>query len=142
MSKQSKDKIVELRDEFDKKRVRQNFIKYLYEQGHLNQFANIMDLDKAAQGKISNKFTVHHVVPLSYGGSNDFSNLILVEKKLHNNLHKFIYDAYLSGKQVGEEFLLSIPEFTLVSFYSDYKIILNEYIDKFNKYVTTNNGLK
>lgn len=127
VSKQSKDKIVELREEFDKNHIRQNFIKYLYEKGLLNQFANIIALDKAANGKINNRFVVHHIVPLSYGGSNDFSNLVLMERKLHGKLHKFVYDKFLLDELGNQEFFLLIPEIASVALYDMDKIIFNKY---------------
>jgi 5-methylcytosine-specific restriction endonuclease McrA len=43
-------------------------------------------------------YEVHHIVPVSLGGTNDYDNLALVYPFVHRQLHK-----YLSAQTVGME---------------------------------------
>ena len=47
-----------------------------------------------AEGKRHSLFyyghMIHHIIPLSYGGSNKFANLCLVSKETHDLLHYYI----------------------------------------------------
>jgi len=35
-----------------------------------------------------NEFDVHHIVPREYGGKDELSNLIILKKEIHKELHK------------------------------------------------------
>ncbi len=50
-------------------------------------------LEKAVEGKSIPFMNLHHIVPLSWGGTNDESNLTLINKNLHTFLHSKIYSA-------------------------------------------------
>ena len=54
---------------------------------------------------------IHHVVPLSLNGSNNHSNLVLVEHDLHAAIHRLI-DPQMADMQTGESRLIRLPYFT------------------------------
>jgi hypothetical protein len=53
-------------------------------------------------------FQIHHILPLSLGGSNDWNNLSLVDPTLHILIHDFI-DAQTEHLKVGEETKIKLP---------------------------------
>lgn len=49
-------------------------------------------------------FEIHHIAPLSLGGTNSFDNLALVEPKLHKQIHRIIesQENALTNRQLRE----------------------------------------
>ena len=49
-------------------------------------------------------FEIHHIVPLSLGGTNSLDNLALVEPKLHKQIHRIIesQENILTNRQIRE----------------------------------------
>ncbi|OFW82643.1 MAG: hypothetical protein A2018_08025 [Alphaproteobacteria bacterium GWF2_58_20] len=53
-------------------------------------------------------YNIHHKIPLHAGGTNDFSNLILMRADLHCHLHRFV-DAKILGLKVGKSRDVVLP---------------------------------
>ena len=51
---------------------------------------------------------IHHVLPISLGGGNDWSNLVLICPVLHDAVHEFI-DEQIEDMEVGETRKVIIP---------------------------------
>jgi len=82
----------ELRKAF--KRTRRDFLKYVGYH-HINELiAAGMDeeaIKLVKKGKAPENFNVHVRVPFDYGGTNSFSNLVLIQTHpYHNEIHRFI----------------------------------------------------
>lgn len=82
----------ELRRAF--KRARRDFLRYIAYYNEQEIFAAGIDengLRSLKRGKAPENFDVHLKIPFEYSGSNDFSNLILIQThSYHEDLHKFI----------------------------------------------------
>lgn len=79
------------RNQFEKK-VKADFIKYLYYKGSLNRLVPQIDIEAAKEGKVPVNFDIHHNHLIAYGGDNDFDNLSLVERRVHRYAHENIID--------------------------------------------------
>ncbi|MDY6407693.1 MAG: HNH endonuclease signature motif containing protein [Pseudomonadota bacterium] len=115
-----------LRKQFDKRKLNQVFVRWLFKQGLLNQYADIINLERAASGRVPHGFDVHHIVPLSGGGQNKFSNFCLIERSLHKFINKKCFDPALRGIRVGESVDIELPDFGPVALRRDY----NGFIDR------------
>ena len=116
----------ELRKQFDRRRLNQVFVRWLFKQGILNQYADVINLERAASGRVPHGFDVHHIVPLSGGGKNKFSNFCLIERSLHKFINKKCFDPALRHIQVGQAVDIEIPDFGPVALRRDY----NGFIDR------------
>ena len=43
---------------------------------------------------VPHEFHIHHIKPLSAGGNNNLNNLVLIDKKVHKELHSSRYSCY------------------------------------------------
>lgn len=120
-----------LRKEFDRRKMNQKFIKWLYRKGFLTPYANVINLERARRGKIPHGFDVHHILPLSGGGSNHVSNFCLIERSLHKFINKKCFEPVLRNVKVGESVEIDVPDFAKVALRRDY----NDFIDLKLKHV-------
>lgn len=93
---------LELRKAF--KRARRDFLKYVGYH-NVNELLAIglteEDIRKIKKGKACENVNVHVKIPFDYGGTNDFSNLILMQTHpFHADLHKLI-DMQIAPQQRG-----------------------------------------
>lgn len=76
------------------KRARRDFIKFVSYNNQQDLYAaglDDTDLAMLRKGYVCENFNVHRKVPYEYGGTNDFSNLCLIQTHpYHDNLHKFL----------------------------------------------------
>lgn len=107
------------RRKFFHNEVRKKFLIWLAKEGYLEGYENYISLEKALEGRASNRVVVHHVLPLKAGGNNDFSNLILVDNKLHRRLHRYIYDPVLREMPENSSIELEIPNLRKVSVWAE-----------------------
>lgn len=114
-----------LRNQFGKQKIGKKFVKELYSKGLLDKCFDKVKPEKVARGRLGNRFAVHHVLPLKAGGSNDFSNLIVIEKKLHKRVHKHFLDPWIFKLIEGEEIEIEIPDLPILSLTEE----LNDQID-------------
>lgn len=82
----------ELRKAF--KRTRRDFLKYVGYH-HVNELIaagmDEEDIKLVKKGKAPENFNVHVRVPFDYGGTNSFSNLVLIQTHpYHSEIHRFI----------------------------------------------------
>lgn len=104
---------------------RQHFERQYYENGKPIQLVKIMAEKGLLNGYFSNKclktaqkqgilpegYQIHHIIPIKLGGSDELSNLCLVEEKTHAYLHKFIYQQILNLLADGDEGIVVLPPF-------------------------------
>ena len=120
-----------LRKQFDKRKLNQVFVRWLFKQGLLNQYADVINLERAANGRVPHGFDVHHIVPLSGGGTNRLSNMCLIERSLHKFINKKCFDPALKNIKLGETVMIDVPDFGHVALRRDY----NGWIDNKLRYM-------
>lgn len=115
-----------LRKDFERRRLNNLYVMWLYRKGYLEKYAHLMNLERAKKGRIPRGFDVHHIVPLSGGGRNWFSNFCLIEKSLHKFINKKCFEPALRGIKPGETVRIELPDFGRVALRRDY----NGFIDR------------
>lgn len=98
------------RGQFDN--VRKEFLKYIGE----NKEKELRDMgltdkqiDQVKKGSAPNGYNVHHKLPIHGGGLNEFSNLILMPIKPHDELHHKVMDPQVAQMQTGDSKKVIIP---------------------------------
>lgn len=115
-----------LRKDFDHRDLNHKFVKWLYRKGFLDKYADLINLERAKRGKIPHGFDVHHILPISCGGTNHVSNLCLIEKSLHKFINQKCFDPVLRRLKIGETGTVEIPDFPKVALRRDF----NSFIDR------------
>ncbi len=115
-----------MRKEFDHRNMNQKFVKWLYRKGFLDAYRDKINLERAKRGKIPHGFDVHHIVPLSGGGTNHVSNFCLIERSLHKFINKKCFDPAVRNLRVGESVDIELPDFPKIALRRDF----NGFIDK------------
>ena len=92
----------ELRRAF--KRARRDFLRYIAYYNEQDILAAGIDengLRSLKRGKAPENFDVHLKIPFDYSGTNDFSNLLLIQTHpYHEDLHKFL-DMQITSQPYG-----------------------------------------
>lgn len=83
---------------FFKNRVKKAFLHWLYYKGVLpwKELPSFLD--------------VHHKHPIGGGGTNDFSNLVIITKRQHNLINRTVIDPQLEGIREGETRNIRVPD--------------------------------
>ncbi|MCQ2913623.1 MAG: hypothetical protein MJ247_00295 [Alphaproteobacteria bacterium] len=108
----SKEKRAEMRRDFDMN-ARKAFLKYLAQEQQkdliLAGFTR-KEIDAMSQGKTPNGWNTHHKQSIFCGGTNDFSNLILIRKDpYHDMLHYHLINPQLQNMQEGDKAKVVLP---------------------------------
>ncbi|MDD3669317.1 MAG: HNH endonuclease signature motif containing protein [Alphaproteobacteria bacterium] len=109
-----------LRRDFDHRDMNRKFVKWLYRKGYLDKYKDVISLERARRGRIPRGFDVHHIVPLSGGGTNHVSNLCLIERSLHKFINKKCFDPALRDVKIGESADIDVPDFGRVALRREY----------------------
>jgi len=120
----------ELRKEFKHINATKNFLNYLLDNGYLNRIRNRINIEKIRKGKVPKNFDIHHIIPLSGGGSNALSNLCLIEKSFHKFLNRRCFDPALKNVAEGDTIEIDIPDLPPVALYADFQPFINEVLQK------------
>lgn len=112
---QSPETVKEMRKEFDHRKMNQKYVKWLYRKGYLEPFKHQINLERARRGKIPRGFDVHHIIPLSGGGTNHVCNFCLIEQSLHKFINKKCFEPALRGVKIGQTIPVEIPDFGRVA---------------------------
>lgn len=95
---------------FFQSQVKRAFIRFLAYKGDFDPYIPPLDLKELKAGHLPQWLNVHHVHPLSGGGSNEFSNLKVISKAYHIRINKDYYDPQLLGIKEGETRVIDVPE--------------------------------
>lgn len=82
------------REEFNTKKraLAQKVVKELALLGLMRGKVRQSDIDNAKQGICPRGYVLHHIIPLSLGGTNDLNNLMLIKKEVHEKLHTRVWN--------------------------------------------------
>lgn len=119
-----------LRHAFKREEVTSRFLKHLYFSGYAEEFKERLDLDLLKAGIMPEKFDIHHIRPLSGGGSNNFSNLCLIEQAFHKFINRHCFDPALRYIKEGESVEIEVPDLRLIAFYQDYSLFVQEILHR------------
>lgn len=114
------------RSEFQSRDMNKKFVKWLYRKGYLDKYKDVMNLERARRGRIPKGFDVHHIVPLSGGGTNHVSNLCLIEQSFHLFLNKKCFDPALRNIKIGESVDIQIPDLGRVATRGEYNWFIDQ----------------
>lgn len=68
-------------------------IRTFAKKGWLDGFLTETEVKMAQQtGKLPSDYNLHHFVPIEFGGTNDISNICVMDKRLHQVLHQYQLD--------------------------------------------------
>ena len=129
-TRQTSEKTHELRSAFKHDNVTRDFLIFLLENGYLNRLEGLFNPERLRKGKVPKGFDIHHIIPLSGGGSNSLSNLCLIEKSFHKFLNRRCFDPALKNIQEGETVQIDIPDLPPVALYSDFKPFIHSILSK------------
>ncbi len=132
-TRQPHERTSRLRKEFKHNKVAQQFLMMLYQKGYLDRIKKLCPLEKIARGKVPKNFDIHHIVPLSGGGTNDLHNLCLIERPLHKFINRRCFDPALKDIQPGQTVEINVPDFPPVALYKDYGKFIQETLAKENR---------
>lgn len=135
-TRQSTQKTHEMRKEFKRINATKDFLNFLLDNGYLERIKNRINIDKTRRGKVPKNFDIHHIIPLSGGGSNALSNLCLIEKSFHKFLNRRCFDPALKNIQEGETVQIDIPDLPPVALYHDFLPFINETLQKTSRQTT------
>ena len=82
-------------------------------------------------------YNCHHKIPLHLGGTNDPDNLVLMNKREHNMLHKYIIEPQIKGLMKGQtrDIMLPVMESDTFDFSSDkFAHFLDVYTERYGSY--------
>ena len=119
-----------LRHAFKREEVTSRFLKHLYFSGYAEEFKERLDLDLLKAGIMPEKFDIHHIRPLSGGGSNNFSNLCLIEQAFHKFINRHCFDPALRHIKEGERVEIEVPDLAPIAFYQDYTSFVGEILHR------------
>ncbi len=92
--------------------VRDKFVKHIAQNCQKELRAiGITDkqIEQMKKGSVPNGYNVHHKLPIHGGGLNEFSNLILMPIKPHDELHHRVLDPQVAQMQAGETKRVKLP---------------------------------
>ena len=129
-TRQASERTHELRREFKRENATKLFLNFLLDNGYLERLEGRFNPEKLKRGKVPKGFDVHHIIPLSGGGSNSLSNLCLIEKSFHKFLNRRCFDPALKNIQDGETVQIDIPDLPPVALYRDFQPFINSILSK------------
>lgn len=109
-----------------KRELKQTIYKYYYYKGFFNDKSitesDLKYIQKGcspivrANGKETQKFSIHHIKPLNCGGTTHPDNLIPLPKCFHQFVHDKIITPQIEGLKIGEKkVLVGIPDFSKIT---------------------------
>ncbi len=129
-TRQPTDKTHELRKEFRRSDITRDFLNFLLDNGYLTPIQKRINIATIRKGKVPKNFDVHHIIPLSGGGSNALSNLCLIEKSFHKFLNRRCFDPALKNIRENETVEIDIPDLPPVALFHDFLPFIHSVLEK------------
>lgn len=109
----SKEERIARRIEFEQEK-RAAFIKFLAEtqqEALLTAGVTKKQIDNMKNGITPHGFNTHHKIPIFGGGTNDFSNLVLIRREpYHDMMHYHLINPQIRGMQEGNKRAVVVPD--------------------------------
>lgn len=134
--RQSVERTHELRRAFKQEDVSKHFLNFLLDNGYMERLNGRFNPIKVRRGKVPKGFDIHHIIPLSGGGSNSLSNLCLIEKSFHKFLNRRCFDPALKNIQEGECVEIDVPDLPPLALYRDFMPFIQSVLSKRNRQTT------
>lgn len=100
LRKMSETDVARMRSRFN--RIKKQFVFFCAGQGLFDLVFTPHQLEEAQKkGVLPENYDIHHIVPLSFGGSNARSNLCVIHKMAHDALHRYYWN--MIGKNWNPE---------------------------------------
>ncbi len=132
-TRQSPERTHELRKAFKHDEVTKDFLNFLLDNGYLFRLYGRFNEEKLRRGKVPRGFDIHHITPLSGGGSNSLSNLCLIETSFHKFLNRRCFDPALKNIQEGETVEIDIPDLPPVALYQDFQPFISKILSSHSR---------
>lgn len=75
--------------------IKSKFLQHIAEKGYLNALFDEETIEGCKRGYCPKGYDVHHVIPLAFGGKNEFKNFCLIERRAHQILNRRLFDKML-----------------------------------------------
>ena len=134
--RQTVEKTHALRRAFKQENITKYFLNFLLDNGYMDRLHGRFNPIKLRRGKVPKGFDIHHIIPLSGGGSNSLSNLCLIEKSFHKFLNRRCFDPALKNIQEGECVEIDSPDLPPVALYRDFTPFIQNILSKRNRQTT------
>ncbi len=116
------------------KRYKKRFVKWAAHKGLLNNLLTPHELTAAIKGVLPKRFNIHHYIPKFLGGTDDFDNLCVIDKTLHDALHQNMWDEVERHCVIGRRQYIALPPRRVVLTAADYGLFFSpEEIEKFSR---------
>ncbi len=114
-------------------------VRYFAFKGLLDGLFSKAQFKAASEkGRLPEGYEIHHIVPLSCGGTNALCNLCLVPQEVHKQLHHYVWTPVhdrLAAKKEKTVFKVHLPQMPRVLSSSDRFLFMTE--DEIRKYLKT-----
>ncbi|MDR2901683.1 MAG: HNH endonuclease [Lactobacillales bacterium] len=105
-------KVKALRKRFEKN-IRKRFIRYVFRHAIFDRtfekYKHEFTIERLIEGVLPDNYTVHHILPLAGGGTNDFSNMCIINKESHEFLHEYIIQPQTCLAESGQTWRMILP---------------------------------
>ena len=111
LKKRSSSELSQLRSEFNTS-VRKNFLMDMGKQTEYLRSAGFTEADilKIQNGYVPTGWQVHHKIPLDGGGTNDFSNLVLIQNEPYHKVLTNYQNSVMKDMNEGDIIVVAWPQ--------------------------------
>ena len=111
LKKRSSSELSQLRSEFNTS-VRKNFLMDMGKQTDYLRRAGFTEADilKIQNGYVPTGWQVHHKIPLDGGGTNDFSNLVLIQNEPYHKVLTNYQNSVMKDMNEGDIIVVAWPQ--------------------------------
>lgn len=111
LKKRSSSELSQLRSEFNTS-VRKNFLMDMGKQTEYLRSAGFTEADilKIQNGYVPTGWQVHHKIPLDGGGTNDFSNMVLIQNEPYHKVLTNYQNSVMKDMNEGDIIVVAWPQ--------------------------------
>lgn len=130
-----------VKDEFKDNSIAKRWVKYLAYQGVFDKKFTPEQINLAKkEGVLPHKgniplYNVHHIIPIEFGGTNEFANLCVIHQKVHRALHDEFWNKIkeIWKETSGEKFVVIRDMDPFMTDHSLFKLFPPEVCKKITK---------
>ena len=103
--------------------IKAKFLRHIAEKGYLDGILDEEAIATCKKGYCPKGYDVHHVIPLAFGGKNEFGNFCLIERRAHQILNRRLFDKMLpiidaftkDERNEARVLYMPIPKFKIIA---------------------------